>query len=165
MAPTYNYQASHLQSFQHALKAGEEFEQKVIKLLKKAGHEAWKSKDRSYDLDVALDVPLYGAHRITAECKMDFMASTSGNLALEVLSGGKPSGIHPHGPNPDLWCHGIDNEVWLMKTRAIQDLCVMHRMTWGNKYVPVGDKFMKAQAILMPITVARKAVGGAWVKL
>ena len=57
MAPTYNYQASHLQSFQHARKAGEEFEQKVIKLLKKAGHEAWKSKDRSYDLDVALDVP------------------------------------------------------------------------------------------------------------
>ena len=52
-----------------------------------------------------------------------------------------------------------------MKTRAIQALCVMHRMTWGNKYVPVGDKFMKAQAILMPITVARKAVGGAWVKL
>jgi len=165
MAPTYNYQMSHSEKFQHQLKYGEQFEQKVIKFLKKAGHEAWKSKDRSYDLDVALDVPLYGAHRITAECKMDYKSSTTGNLTLEVLSKGKPSGIHPHGPSPDLWCHGTGDEVWLMKTRFIQDLCVMHRMTWGNKYVPVGDPKMKGQAILMPISVARKAVGGAWVKL
>ena len=165
MAPTYNYEMSPMERFNHQRKLGEEFERKVIKLLKKAGHEAWKRKDHDYDLTVVLDVPLYGAHRIKAECKMDFAASGSGNLALEVESQGKPSGIHPKGPNPDLWIHGVGDEVWLMKTRAIQDLCVMHRMTWGNKYVPVGDKFMKAKAILMPITVARKAVGGVWVKL
>ena len=165
MCATYNYEMSPMEKFNQQRKPGEEFERNVIKLLKKAGHEAWKSKDKSYDLDVSLDVPLYGAYRIKAECKMDVAASGSGNIALEVESQGKPSGIHPDGPNPDLWCHGVGDEVWLMKTRAIQDLCVTHRMTWGNKYVPVGDRQTGAKAILMPITVARKAVGGAWVKL
>ena len=90
-------------------------------MFKSAGHEAWKSKDRSYDLNVALEVPLYGTHRIKAECKLDKVALSTENIALEVESDNKPSGIHPGGPNPDLWIHGIGNEVWLMKTKAIHN--------------------------------------------
>lgn len=166
MCAVYNYQtSSKVVNFENKLAEGEAFEKRVIAMFKAAGHEAWKSKDRSYDLNVALEVPLYGTHRITAECKLDKVALSTENIALEVESDNKFSGIHPGGPNPDLWIHGIGNEVWLMKTKAIQDLCVMHRMTWGNKYVAMGDKGMGCKGILMPLSVARKAKGGIWIKL
>ena len=166
MCAVYNYQMSgKTVNFENKKAEGEAFEGRVIKMFKAAGHEAWKSKDRSYDLKVVLTVPLYGTHTIKAECKQDKVALNTGNIALEVISDGKPSGIHPEGPSPDLWIHGLGNEVWLMKTKAIQSLCVMHQMTWGNKYVPMGDKGMNCQGILMPVSVARKAKGGVWVTL
>ena len=176
MGEVYNFQTlPRVVDFEAKLALGEAFEARVISMFKAAGHEAWKSKDRSYDLDVVLTVPLYGTHRIKAECKLDNVALSTGNIALEVESNSKPSGIHPDGANPDLWIHGIGNEVWLMKTSAIQNLCRLHRKTWGDRTVKMGDdqrndkrpdnQKMNCKGILMPLKVARMAKGGFWVTL
>ena len=161
MPELYNDKSAQIGLFFEQLGRGEGFEKDVINLLKLAGHQAWKSDDRDYDLNILLSVPLFGDFKVTGECKLDERAESTGNLALGVMSFGKPSGINRRGANPDLWFHGVAGEVWIMKTEAIRNLCHIHRKTWGHRRVKCGCN----EAIMMPITVARKAVGGTWVSL
>lgn len=148
------------------MKFGEDFERQMIAVFKAHGHEAWKSDDWSYDLNVALDVPLFGPHRVRAECKRDANALATGNLALQVSIGGRPTGIHrASAGKPDLWCHKVGDEVWIARLTTIRNLCEMHLSTWGSKVVKASHKVAGSECILMPITVARKAVGTTWIAL
>jgi len=169
MANAYNYKTTRLQDrnpdWRSKLAQGEMFEARVRNWLKKQGHECWKPKDIEYDLRINIEVPLYGTLPLTGECKYDASAEHTRNLALQVFDGGKPSGIHPEGPNPHLWFHGVGNEMWVIRTKIIQSLVESFRTSWGSKIVPMGNKSEKVKGILMPIHVAQKTVGGQWVKL
>ena len=140
---------------------GEAFERRVIDLLRSHGHDAWKPTARSYDLVINLDVPLWGSHQVTGECKFDAMAAKTNRLALQTWDGGKPRGIHPKASNPDLWIHGIGDEVWIIKTGIVQELV----QTMGLAPVASGDPAARAKCVLLPIERARKLVGGTWLSL
>ena len=109
--------------------------------------------------------PLYGALPLTGECKYDVSAASTHNLALQVFDGGKPSGIHPEGPNPHLWFHGVGDECWIIRTKILQSVVETYAQSWGGKIVEMGNTSEKAKGILMPITAAKKAIGGQWVTL
>ena len=143
------------------LAMGESFERRVIDYLRAQGHTAWKPQDRKYDLRINFDVPFYGTLPLTGECKYDAMAMQTGRLALQTWDGGKPRGIHPKGPCPDLWVHGVGDEAWIIKTKLIQGL--VESLSLPSQ--ETGDPAMRARCVLLPIERARKLVGGTWVKL
>jgi len=144
---------------------GDEFEHRVRKYLTKEGYEVFKPKDYTYDLRLNIDVPFYGTLALTGECKNDKMAEYSRNMALQTFDHGQPSGIHPKGPNPDLWFHGVGDELFIIRTSILQSLCETYTTTWGAKTVNMGNPESKASGILMPISVAKNVRGGRWVKL
>tara|TARA_R110000803_G_scaffold14841_5_gene41230 strand:+ start:3896 stop:4408 length:513 start_codon:yes stop_codon:yes gene_type:complete len=144
---------------------GEMFEARVRNWLKEQGHECWKPKETHYDLRINIEVPLYGALPLTGECKYDVSAASTHNLALQVFDGGQPSGIHPEGPNPHLWFHGVGEEMWIIRTKILQSVVETYSQSWGGKIVPMGNTSEQAKGILMPITAAKKAIGGQWVTL
>ena len=152
-------------SFQAKRAQGERFEKKVVQALKKMGAEAWIASEHRFDIRFNIEAPIMGTLPFTCECKFDDMASSTGNLALQTFDNGKPSGIHPQGPRPDLWVHGVEDSAWFIRTSIIQSLVEMHAQTWGSKVISMGDKGPNAKGILMPITVAKKAQGGTWVDL
>jgi len=143
------------------LAQGEAFERRVIELFGKQGHQAWKPNERTYDLYINLEVPYWGTYQVTGECKYDAMASSTGNLALQTWDGGKPRGIHPKGPNPDLWIHGVGDEAWVIKTKILQGVVE----TYGLKAIATGDAGMRARCVLLPLQQAKKIVGGQWLSL
>jgi len=143
------------------LAQGEAFEKRCIALLKAQGHQAWKEPESRYDLRINLEVPLYGTVPLTGECKYDAMASSTGRLALQVWDVGKPRGIHPQGPNPDLWFHGVGGEAWVIRTKLIQGLVEQLGLT----PISTGDAGTRAKCILLPIERARGLVGGTWLPL
>ena len=147
------------------LALGETFEARVRHWLTTQGYENFKPQDNTYDLRINMEVPLYGTLPLTGECKWDFAAESTGNLALQTWDGGRPSGIHPKGPCPHLWFHGVGYECWIVRTKTIQSLVATHAQTWGGRVIPMGDRSERAEGVLMPIDVARKAVGGQWITL
>jgi hypothetical protein len=140
------------------LAKGEAFEKVMIDFFRAKGHEAFKCEDRKYDLRVNLHVPYFGFIPITAECKNDIEAERTGNLAIQTMDGNKPSGVHPKGPNPDLWVHGIGSEVWIIKTKIVQELVER----FGRTPIKMGDSGF-ARGVLLPVEQAKKTVGGYWV--
>jgi hypothetical protein len=56
----------------------------------------------------------------TTEVKYDVMASKTGNVAIEIRNTkqNKPSGIA--GTRADLWCHTLEDEVWLGNVNEIR---------------------------------------------
>jgi len=90
-------------SFQAKRAQGERFEKKVVKALQRMGAEAWIAPEHKFDIRFNVMAPIMGTIAYTCECKFDDMAYSTGNLALQTFDGGKPSGIHPDGPRPDLW--------------------------------------------------------------
>ncbi len=152
-------------SFQAKKAQGERFEKKIVQVLNKMGHEAWIADGNTYDIRLNLNVPLMGHLPFTCECKFDDMAYSTGNLALQTFDGGKPSGIHPQGPCPDLWVHGVKDQAWFIRTSIVRSLVETHAQTWGSRVISMGDKGPNAKGILMPISIAKKAQGGTWVDL
>ena len=144
---------------------GDHFERRVLRYLKDEGYEVFKPKEHTYDLRLNIEVPFYGTLALTGEVKNDKLAEYSKKLALQTYDHGKPSGIHPKGPNPDLWFHGVGDELFIIKTSILQSLCVTYRTSWGADTVKMGNPESKASGILMPISVARNVKGGRWVKL
>lgn len=143
------------------LALGESFERRMIEYFKAEGHMAWKPEDHTYDLRINFEVPYWGTFPVTGECKYDAMASKTGRLALQTFDGGKPRGIHPNGPCPDIWIHGVGDEAWIIKTKLVQGLVE----TLSLQSQQTGDPAMRAKCVLLPIERARKLVGGTWVKL
>lgn len=143
------------------LALGESFEHRVVEYFKSQGHMAWKPDDRTYDLRINIEVPFYGTLPLTGECKYDAMAKSTGRLALQTWDGGKPRGIHPKGPCPDIWVHGVGDEAWIIKTKLIQGLVE----SMGLSSQQTGDPAMRARCVLLPIERARKLVGGTWLRL
>lgn len=168
MSYTYKYQRSkkrdvHFeQKFFDDLNFGESFEKKAIQYIKGLGHTAWKSPDRNFDLRVNIEVPLAGTLPYTAECKFCRLATSTGNLALQTWDGNKPSGVNPNGFNPDLWIHGFDDEIVIVKTSILQNLIEMHSSTWGGHLKSIGDKRTNAKGYLIPISVLKNCVGTHW---
>ncbi len=152
-------------SFQAKRAQGERFEKRVVQALKKMGYEAWIASGHIYDIRFNVETELLGTLPFNCECKYDDMAHSTGNLALQTFDGGKPSGIHPQGPRPDLWVHGVGDTAWFIKTDIIRSLVEMHAQSWGGKVISMGDKGPDAKGILMPISVAKKAEGGTWLDL
>lgn len=153
-------------SFGAKLAQGEAFEKKIIGYLNKQDNiEAWKSSSTQHDLQFRVDVPLIGNLLFSAECKFDDRAYSTRNIALQVWDNGKPSGIHPSGPDPDLWVHGVANDVWFIKTSLLRSIVKMHKSTWGGKQIPMGDRGAGAKGILMPVDTARNIKGGTWVEI
>lgn len=148
-----------------SLQQGERFEDFIREWLIERDIEAWKPTDKSYDIRMNIEVPLYGNLHLTAECKTDTTAQMTGNLAIQVFDSGKPSGIHKDGPCPDLWFHSTGKEFWVIRTSLLRSICKTHNSSWGSKVMPMGDRQSGAAGVLMPISVAKKAVGGEWFPL
>lgn len=169
MDQTYNYQAHEKELTQEkwrgALAQGLQFESEVINWVKQRGHKCWKSDDRAYDLILNIEIDLWGTKRLTAECKTDTTALKTGNLAIQTWERDAPSGIHRDGPNPDLWFHSTGEEMWVIRTTMLRDICKMHAKSWGGQIIKMGNKGPNCQGILMPLDVAKKTVGGLWVML
>jgi len=144
---------------------GDHFERRVRKYLTSEGYEVFKPKDNHYDLRLNIDVPFYGTLALTGEVKNDKLAEYSRKLALQTFDHGQPSGIHPKGPNPDLWFHGVGDELFIIRTSILQSLCETYRTSWGADTVQMGNPESKASGVLMPISVAKNVRGGRWVKL
>tara|TARA_R110002020_G_scaffold47706_2_gene135767 strand:- start:532 stop:1002 length:471 start_codon:yes stop_codon:yes gene_type:complete len=143
------------------LAQGEAFERRIIELFEGQGHQAWKPTDRKYDLRINIEVPYYGSLALTGECKFDAMATSTKRLALQVWDGGKPRGIHPKGPCPDLWIHGVGDEAWIVRTSFVRSMVE----TLNLRPIETGDVGMRARCVLVPIEQARKLVGGTWLTL
>ena len=152
-------------SFQAKRAQGERFEKKIVKALQRMGAEAWIAPEHKFDIRFNVMAPIMGTIAYTCECKFDDMAYSTGNLALQTFDGGKPSGIHPDGPRPDLWAHGVEDKAWIVRTSIVRSLVEMHAQSWGGRVISMGDKGPNAKGILMPISVAKKAEGGTWVDL
>ncbi len=167
MTNAYRYQTkSYGTSFGAKLAQGEAFEKKVVSYLnKQANIDAWKSSSIVHDIQFTVEVPLIGSLAFSAECKWDDRAYSSNNLAIQTWDNGKPSGVHPEGPNPDLWVHGVANDVWFIKTSILRSIITMHRQSWGGKTIKMGDQGAGAQGVLMPVATARNIKGGTWVTI
>ena len=139
MTNAYRYQTkSYGTSFGAKLAQGEAFEKKVVSYLnKQANIEAWKSSSVVHDIQFTVEVPLIGS------------------LAFS----------HPEGPNPDLWVHGVANDVWFIKTSILRSIITMHRQSWGGKTIKMGDQGAGAQGVLMPVSTAKNIKGGTWVTI
>lgn len=150
-----------VRNWDECLALGESFERRVIKYFQSQGCQAWKPEDRTYDLRINIEVPFYGTLPLTGECKFDVMATRTGRLALQTWDGGKPRGIHPKGPCPDIWVHGVGDEAWIIKTKLIQGLVETLKLQSKK----TGDPKMGAKCVLLDIERARKLVGGTWLRL
>jgi hypothetical protein len=67
------------------------------------------------------------------EIKTDFMARKTGNLAIEVASNGKPSGIST--TTADWWCHAIEGDYPLylvMPTPLVNRLAIKQHHQNGS---------------------------------
>tara|TARA_R100000808_G_scaffold21668_1_gene46834 strand:+ start:727 stop:1296 length:570 start_codon:yes stop_codon:yes gene_type:complete len=160
--------------FREKKQAGQSFEQTVKSYFEAQGFQCWKDKgdDAKYDLNVLVPIPLWGTVKLTCEIKADFEAVKTGRLALQMLertAGGKvrACGIHPKGPRPDIWIHGIGdpdiNEMWIIRLGIIHSCASIAKKSWAKNLSPMGQS--KARGIFMPLDEARKTVGGQWVTL
>ena len=150
-----------VQDWHRKLAIGEAFERRMITYFEEQGHMAWKPTERTYDLRINMNVPFFGSVALNAECKYDAMAASTKRLALQTFDGGRPRGIHPSGPCPDLWIHGVEGRAWIIKTKILQGAVEQ----LGLKAIAMGDKGMRAKGVLMPLEQAQKLAGGHWVTL
>lgn len=87
--------------------------------------------------------------RYTLEIKEDLMAATTGNVAIELFSRGKHSGIC--SSIADSWCYVLGNELYFISRPAL----LLKLIENGYRQVRGGDND-SSSLILIPIKQFRK---------
>lgn len=89
------------------------------------------NKDGKYDMRYCTPLGYYE----TLEVKEDLMWEKTGNIAVEIESRGKPSGIC--SSMADKWCYVLGKDLWFAYTPAIRLFLIEH---WDRyKRVRGGD--------------------------
>lgn len=109
-------------SIKKKLATGDDGEQQVIKLLKKANLLAIKNKDNTTRLYYDISIVFPEGHIITAEIKYDVYSDRSGNIAIEFFNTkqNKDSGIN--ATTAALWfCVTPKHGIWVASTKVLRD--------------------------------------------
>jgi len=110
------------QQFKQSLAVGREAEDNLSDRLVDAGFHVRTPEPGyfpGYDISCDWDDGDHSQWGFTTEVKYDVMASKTGNVAIEIRNTrqNKPSGIA--GTRADLWCHTLEDEVWLGNVNEI----------------------------------------------
>jgi hypothetical protein len=132
-------------NFRKDLAAAKTCEQKVADFLEERGATEMEfNTDGRYDLKYIKD-----GKELTLEIKEDMMFDKTGNVAIELSSRGKQSGICKS--IADNWCYVLGNEMWFCRREKL----ILHLIQ--NKYRELmGGDDKTSLLILMPLTAFRK---------
>jgi len=108
-------------NFQKDLERAKECEKKVVEMLQShpINTDFEFNNDAKYDIKYKCE-----GNEITLEVKEDLMWEKTGNVAIELQSRGKPSGICTSVA--DRWCYVLGDEFWFGKPGDIRLFLIQH---------------------------------------
>jgi hypothetical protein len=83
-----------------------------------------------------------GSLSVSYEVKTDYLASTTGNVAIEVARDGNPTGVHQ--TIADYWAHRVDDTFYVYEVRQLKSLL----KSFTFRHVKGGDGYRTAMALV-----------------
>lgn len=135
-------------NFRKDIKLGEQGEVEIKEYLENLGYKyICDNKDYRYDL-----IMEYNSKQYSYEIKTDIYPRDTGNLAIEVESRGKPSGIMVTEADFFVYYFKHQREIWNIRTKKLKDL-----IKNGNFYLAEnsGDRGSNTKLYLLKKSIVK----------